>query len=129
MVQWPWRRGPDEAGDDASDDDEQVDTHADALVTCRFQDGTIAVHEDRVVIERTRRSRFEDTDFQFETVVDVDYDEGITVGYLQLRIEGIDPDSGGLLSDPVNERTVHFGRGNRDCARAARDAILERAGG
>lgn len=129
MVQWPWRRGPDEAGDDAPDDDEQVDTHADALVTCRFQDGTIAVHEDRVVIERTRRSRFEDTDFQFETVVDVDYDEGITVGYLQLRIEGIDPDSGGLLSDPVNERTVHFGRGNRDCARAARDAILERAGG
>ncbi|PSP57932.1 hypothetical protein BRC72_08280 [Halobacteriales archaeon QH_7_66_36] len=129
MVQWPWRRGSDEAGDDAPDDDEQVDTHADALVTCRFQDGTIAVHEDRVVIERTRRSRFEDTDFQFETVVDVDYDEGITVGYLQLRIEGIDPDSGGLLSDPVNERTVHFGRGNRDCARAARDAILERAGG
>ena len=129
MVQWPWRRGSDEAGDDAPDDDEQVDTHADALVTCRFQDGTIAVHEDRVVIERTRRSRFEDTDFQFETVVGVDYDEGITVGYLQLRIEGIDPDSGGLLSDPVNERTVHFGRGNRDCAQEARDAILKRAEG
>jgi hypothetical protein len=82
-----------------------------------------------MVIERTRRSRFDDTDFQFETVVGVDYDEGITVGYLQLWVEGIDPDSGGLLSDPVNERTVHFGRGNRDCAQEARDAILKRAEG
>ena len=123
MVDWPWSRTP------VSDERDGASGPADALVTCRFQDGTIAVHEDRVVIERTRRSRFEDTDFQFETVVGVDYDEGITVGYLQLRIEGTDPDSGGLLSDPVNERTVHFGRGNRDCAREARDAILERAGG
>jgi hypothetical protein len=115
MVDWPWSGS------------ENEDPHADALVSCAFQDGTIAVHEDRVVIERTRRSRFDDREFPFEEVVGVDYDEGLTIGYLQVELVGVDPDRGSLFSDPVNERTVHFGRGNRDCAREARDAILERA--
>jgi hypothetical protein len=119
MVEWPW----------SGSGDEVEDPHADALVVCAFQDGTIAVYEDRVVVDRPGRSRFDDATFPFESVVGVDYDEGITVGYLQVEIDGVAPDAGGLFSDPVNERTVHFGRGNRDCAREARDAILERAGG
>lgn len=125
MVRWPWGRGADE-GDD---EDEDRDDHSDAVVVCRFQDGTLAVYDDRVVVERPRRSRFADATIPLAEVVGVDYDEGITIGYLQVERAGVDPDDGGLLSDPVNERTVHFGRGNRSCARRARDAVVERASG
>jgi hypothetical protein len=119
MVNWPWRDG----------DEESENPHIDALVVCAFQDGTIAVYPDRVVIDRPGRSRFDDATFPLESVIGVDYDEGITVGYLQVEIDGVTSDPSGLLSDPVNERTVHFGRGNRECAREARDTIRERAGG
>ncbi len=130
MVEWPWRRGADEA-DGVGDEDETADEadHPEALVVCAFQDGTIAVYEDRVVVDRPGRSRFDDLAIPLAEVVDIDYDEGITIGYLQVERAGVAPDPGGLMSDPVNERTVHFGRGNRECARRARDAILERAGG
>jgi len=120
MVRWPWRRG-------AETDDE--DDHPDAVVVCRFQDGTLVVYEERVVVERPGRSRFDDVAIPLAEVVGVDYDEGLTIGYLQIERTGVDPDAGGLLSDPVNERTVHFGRGDRSCARRARDAVLERASG
>jgi hypothetical protein len=122
MVRLPWRR-------DSSDGAEEPDEHEDALVVCAFQDGTIAVYEDRVVIERVRRSRFDDVTIPLAEVRDVDYSEGITIGYLQVERVGVTPDEGGLLSDPVNERTVHFGRGDRKCAQRARDTILERATG
>jgi hypothetical protein len=128
MVEWPWRRGSD--GDETDDhpDGTGEGDHPDALVVCSFQDGTIAVYEDRVVVDRPGRSRFDDVSIPLAEVVDVDYEEGITICYLQVERAGVDPDPGGLMSDPVNERTVHFGRGSRDCARRARDAILERAG-
>jgi hypothetical protein len=121
MVDWPWQRGRDRDADD--------EEYPDSLVVCRFQDGTLVVYGDRVVVERPGRSRFDDVEIPLAEVVGVDYDEGITVGYLQVERQGVDPDRGGLLSDPVNERTVHFGRGGRRCAREARDAILERADG
>jgi hypothetical protein len=130
MVDLPWRRTSDgtNEGDDRGERTSDAD-HADAVVVCRFQDGTLAVYDDRVVVERASRSRFDDRTFSYDDVAGVDYDAGITIGYLQLELVGIDPDTGGLLSDPVNERTVHFGRGDRDCATTARDAILERARG
>jgi len=40
---------------------------------------------------------------------------------------GVEVDAGGLLSDPINENTVHFGRGNRECVREARDEIQSQA--
>jgi hypothetical protein len=126
MVRLPWRRGETDDGD--GEDDGEV-THDDAIVVCAFQDGTIAVYEDRVVIERVKRSRFDDKTLAFESVVGVDYSEGITIGYLQVEEVGVEPDRGGLLSDPVNENTVHFGRADRGCAQRARDAITERAAG
>jgi hypothetical protein len=124
MIDLPWFGGD---SDDSSDDSEEP--HADAVVVCRFQDGTLAVYEDRVVIERVSRSRFDDTTVPTAEIVGVDYAEGLTIGYLQLEQTGVDVDTGGLLSDPVNANTVHFGRGDRECARDARDAILERARG
>lgn len=133
MVDFPWRRGRDELDEGGnqpgSTERAPDDDHEDAIVVCRFQDGTIAVYDDRVVIERVSRSRFDDRTFSYDEISGVDHDVGITIGYLQLELVGIEPDTGGLFSDPINERTVHFGRGNRDCAATARDAILERARG
>jgi hypothetical protein len=128
MIAFLW--GGDGDGDDGEDaDDADADPHAEAVVVCAFQDGTLVVYEDRVCIERPARSRFDDTTVPFDDVSGVDFDTGITIGYLQLELVGITPDTGGLLSDPVNERTVHFGWGDRACAKRARDAILERARG
>jgi hypothetical protein len=133
MIDFPWGRrrdGTDEGRDRSESAGRTPDgDHEDAVVVCRFQDGTIAVYDDRVVIERVSRSRFDDRTFSYDEISGVDHDVGITIGYLQLELVGIEPDTGGLLSDPVNERTVHFGRGARDCAAAARDAILKRARG
>jgi hypothetical protein len=114
-------------GGDANDGADSTPEHADAIVVCTFQDGTLAVYDDRVLIERVDRSRFEDGTIPAAEISGVDYDEGITIGYLQIERAGVEPDSGGLLSDPVNENTLHFGRGDRECARNARDAILSRA--
>ena len=66
---------------------------------------------------------------QFSLHVLLVFATGLTIGYLQVERAGVEGDTAGLLSDPVDEGTVHFGRGQRDCAREARDAILERAGG
>lgn len=124
MMDLPWRRSDEDAetgGDDAP--------HADAIVACTFQDGTIAVYDDRVVIERVSRSKFDDRTIPVDEITGVDHQKGITIGYLQVQQTGVEATSGGLLSDPVDSNTVHFGRGNRDCAKRARDAILERADG
>ncbi|MFB6207465.1 MAG: DUF4429 domain-containing protein [Haloglomus sp.] len=129
MVDVPWRRSSDGDADADADEGPTPDPHADAVVVCEFQDGTIAVYDDRVVIERVSRSRFDDRTISLDEVTGVDYSEGITIGHLQLEQTGVDASSGGLLSDPVDENTVHFGRGSRDCAREVRDAVLERASG
>jgi hypothetical protein len=131
MIDLPWGGDRDDARGTAADADENAgeDAHAEAVVVCRFQDGTLAVYEDRVVVERSARSRFDDRTIPLDEVRGVDFDGGITIGYIQLELVGVPPDPGGLLSDPVNERTLHFGWGDKDCAKRARDAILERARG
>ena len=129
MIDLPW--GGDR-GDDAGDTSiDAVDGggHAEAVVVCEFQDGTLAVYEDRVVVERPARSRFDDRTIPFDEISGVDFAGGITIGYIQLELVGVTPDTGGLLSDPVNERTLHFGWGDKECAKRARDAIVERARG
>lgn len=124
-VEFPWSRGGAESGDDP-DDTDAADRHADAVVVCEFQDGTIAVYETEVVFERPERSRFGGKTIPVVEIVGVEHDPGITVGYLQIRQEGVEVDTAGLLSDPVDENTLHFTRSGRECAQRARDAVLER---
>jgi hypothetical protein len=123
MVNLPWQDGNEGENEAGSE------THPDAVVVCEFQDGTIVVYDERVVIDRVSRSKFDDRTIPSDEITGVDYSKGITVGYLQIEQSGVQTDSGGMLSDPVNGNTVHFGRGGRDCAKQARDAILERARG
>lgn len=140
MVRLPWRRGSGETTEgtrepeDAPEAEETgepvaADDGPEPVVSCDFQDGTLSVYEDRVRIERPGRSRFDDTSIPAGEITGVEFSAGLTIGYLQIEREGVAGDTGGLLSDPVDEHTVHFGRGDRACAREARDAILERAGG
>ena len=125
MVNLPWR------GDDSgSDGDDAVDeTYPEALVVCEFQDGTLVVYPDRVEVHRVDRSRFDDRTVPAGEITGVDLSMGITIGYLQIEQAGVQVDSGGLLSDPVNPNTVHFSRGGRDCAKEAREEILAHAQG
>ena len=119
MVELPWQ------GDSSASAPEG---HADAVVACSLQDGTLAVYEDRVVIERVPRSKFSDKTIPLDDVSGVEYERGVTVGYIQVRQSGVEADTGGLLSDPVDENTLHFARAGRECAADARDALRERIG-
>lgn len=121
MVDLPW------GGSDADDSDEaEPDEHADAVVVCEFQDGTLAVYEDEVVIDRVPRSKFVGKTIPIDEITGVTYESGITVGYIQIEQAAVGLDSGGMFSDPIDENTLHFQRSGRDCATEARDAILER---
>lgn len=118
MVSWPWS---------ASDDDGQPDPRGDLDVepslTCAFQDGTLYVYADHVYIARAGPSRFEDKVIPRDEITDVTYSKG-SVSYLQLEQAGFENDTGGFLSSPVDENTLHFGRGGRECARRAREELL-----
>ncbi|WP_336022414.1 hypothetical protein [Halobellus salinisoli] len=143
MVRLPWRGRGAETNDDGShsteggDGDEESaneraepdERHSDARLVCEFQDGTLCVYDDRVVIERVARSRFADKTIPAAEISGVDLSKGITIGYIQIEQVGVAVDEGGLLSDPVNENTLHFGRGGRDCAADARTEILSIARG
>jgi hypothetical protein len=120
MVRLPWRGDSDAEGDSVDEDEE-------ALVSCNFQDGTLSIYEDRIHIERVSRSKFADKWIAMNQVSDLDHSEGIVIGYLQIEQVDFDNDEAGFLSAPVDENTLHFGHGRRDCAEQARDAILERS--
>ena len=129
MVKLPWRgSGSSDDGETAAGDSDEP-SHPDAIVVCEFQDGTLAVYDDRVEIERVARSRFDDRTILADEITGVDLSMGITIGYLQIEQAGVPVDAGGLLSDPVNHNTVHFSRGGRDCAKTAREEILAHARG
>jgi hypothetical protein len=130
MVNLPWRTGGSDGdagggkgGATAAED------HPDAIVVCEFQDGTLAVYADRVEIHRVGRSRFDDRTIPAEEITGVDFSKGLTIGYIQIEQVGVDVDSGGWLSDPVNGNTLHFSRADRDCATEAREEILAHARG
>jgi hypothetical protein len=99
----------------------------DPVVSCEFQGGTLSVYEDRVTFERSKRSMFDDTTVSMDEIEDVAYTGGIMTGHIQIHRTGVEPASGGLLSHPVDEYTLHFPRIDRPCAERARDAILSRA--
>jgi len=100
----------------------------DPIVSCEFQDGTLLVYDDRILIRRTGASKFEDRVIATNQIRDVTYAGRLVIGYLQIDQVDVEAGDGGLFSTPVDPNTVHFGRGKRDCARRARDAILERMG-
>ncbi len=131
MVKLPWRSDDGPSVDDAVDEDadwssvDEPDDEA-AVVSCEFQDGVLRVYDDRVAIDRTGASSFEDKTIPVEEILDVAYAGRLVIGYLQIEQIRVPPDSASRFSTPVDENTLHFGRGKRDCARRARDAILER---
>ena len=142
MVRLPWQKEDGDQDWESTDDDgEDLDgeggesaddagTDSDEpLVSCDCQDGTISVHEDQVRIERTSRSKYDDKRIPMDGIVGVEYSTGIVIGYIQIEQTGVENSDGGVISSPVDENTLHFGHGVRDCAGEARDAILERAAG
>lgn len=117
MVDLPGPFGDDEPATPASP------VASDPLVTCQFQDGTLYVLPDSVYIQRASRSRFDDLEIPLADVVDVTYEKRLVISYLQIVEAGVEPASGSRFSTPVDARTLHFGRGKRDCAERARDEI------
>lgn len=118
--------GPDatnDGGPDATDDGPD----AEPLVSCGFQDGTLHVFEERIRIERPGRSKFTGKEIRAGDVRGVTYEGRLVISYLQIEQVSVENDEGGLLSTPVDENTMHFGRGKRDCAKRARDAIRDAA--
>jgi hypothetical protein len=115
------------AGDDG-EDGEDPDEEGEPLVSCTLQGGTLSIYADRVSIERSGASMFEDKRIPMAEIRGVDFTAGITTGHIQIRQTGVDPDEAGFLWHPVDENTLYFSRMRRGCAERARDAILERAG-
>jgi hypothetical protein len=99
-----------------------------SLVTCSFQDGTLSVYYEWLHIERPDQSTFDDVAIELADVTGVTYRKRLVISYLQIEQDGVEAAEGSLLSTPVDENTLHFGRGKRDCARRARDAIRDGAG-
>jgi hypothetical protein len=129
---FPWGRGGgkrESEGGSTGDGAIPDERHPDATLICEFQDGTLILYPDHVRIERVDRSRFDDKSIPADEITGVDLSKGITIGYSQIEQRNVTVDSGGLLSDPVNENTLHFGRGGRDCAGEARTEILSIARG
>ena len=99
-----------------------------SMVSCTFQDGAITVYDEWLRIERPERSKFSGKEIELADVRGVTYRKRLVISYLQVDETGIENDAGGLFSTPVDENTLHFGRGMRECARRARDAIRDGAG-
>ena len=123
MVDLPWRgEGDEEASDPTPGPVDDVDP----VVTCEFQDGTLNVYDDEVVIERTSRSKFAEKTIPLIEVTGVTYAERLVISYIQIEQAGFENDTASRLSTPVDENTLHLGRGKRSCAKQARDAIHAR---
>lgn len=118
MVRWPWSRDR-----TVEEDDPRGDVAADPVLTCSFQDGTLFVYDDHLFIARAGPSKFEDKAIPRNEIVDVEYSKGGAIGYLQIDQVGVENDAGGFMTAPVDENTLHFGRGGRDCAERARDEL------
>jgi len=96
------------------------------IVSCELKGGTLSIHEDGVMIERSSNSMFEDKFIPTADIWDVEYSGGFLAGHIQIKQDGVDPDDGGLFSHPVDENTLHFPRTKRPDVKDVHDAILER---
>ncbi len=124
MVRLPWRQStPDSAVEPA---DSQID--GEPIVSCSFQDGTLEVYESMVSISRRSASNFEDKQIAMSEITDVTYTDRLVISYLQIHQRGFETDEASLLSSPVDENTLHGGRGVSDCAKRAAEAIRDRMG-
>lgn len=119
--------GEDESTGSVVRDERKEGAEEDPIVTCTFQDGTLSVYDDVVHIDRPRRSDFSEKWIALNQIQGVTYADRFVIHYIQLHQRGFENDEASLLSTPVDENTLHFGGGKKDCARRARDAILERA--
>lgn len=99
------------------------------VAKCKLQGGTLSVFEDRVEIDRSSASMFDDKIIRMEEIVEVNFSRGLVNGHIQMHVKGVEPAAGGFLSHPIDENTLYFGRRNRDCAAEVRDAIIERIPG
>lgn len=124
MVRAPWRS---ESGDgDRAAEAAEDSLDEDPIVSCDCQDGTLVVYEDAVHIERASPSKFDDKRIPMAEISDVVFAKRLFINYVQIEQLNFDNSKGSLLSTPVGENTVHFGRGKRGCIGRARDEILER---
>ena len=122
MVDLPWRgEEADEAGSVPDDG-----AGGEPIVTCQFQDGTLRVYNDVIDIDRSSRSKFEDKEIPLSEVRGVTYSKRLVISYIQIDQVGAETDTASRLSTPVDENTLHLGRGKRSCAKRARDAIRAR---
>ncbi len=124
MVRLPWRQStPDSAVEPA---DGQID--GEPIVSCSFQDGTLAVYESMVSISRRSASNFEDKQIAMSEITDITHTDRLVISYLQIDQQGFKTDKASLLSTPVDANTLHGGRGVSDCAKRAAEAIRDRMG-
>lgn len=124
------RAGPGESGDERTEgvgEDPFADYDEKPVVSCQFQDGRLTVYPEVVHVERAPGSKFSDKWIAMNQVRGVSYVERLVIHYIQIEQVDFEADEPSFLSTPVDENTLHFGHGKRDCARQARDAILERA--
>jgi hypothetical protein len=98
------------------------------VVSCDLQGGTLSVYEERIEIDRSSASMFEDKTIGMGEIRDVEYSGGILTGHIQIHQTGVEPDEAGRFSHPIDENTLYFPRSERSCARRAHNAILERIG-
>lgn len=129
MVRLPWRDGDDDESsqqEESEKDGSDYHVDLDPIVTCSFQDGTLYVYEDQLFLERSERSKFEDKWIALDQIRTVTYAKRLVISYLQIDQVDFENSDSGLISSPVDENTFHFGYGERDCAKRARDEILER---
>lgn len=119
MIRWPWSSGDDDA--DAPEPPAGFDDEP--TITCEFQDGTLFVYDDIVFIRRAGPSKFEDKAIPRGEITEVTYSKG-SISHLQIEQAGFENDDGGFMASPVDENTLHFGRGGRDCAQQAREELL-----
>lgn len=101
---------------------------AEPIVSCKFQDGTLYVYQDMIHIERRKGSRFTDKWIALTEIHEVTVRKRLFINFLQLEQAGFETGSGGFITTPVDENTLHFGRGKRDCAERAADEIRKRVG-
>lgn len=119
MVLWPWGRS------ESTDSDHELEKFDEAPdQVCEFQDGTLYIYESFVYIDRAEPSDFDHKTISREDIIDVTYKTGIIIGYLQIEQAGFENDSGGFLTAPIDENTLHFGGGDKACAESARDQLL-----
>lgn len=115
----PWRDSQ-SAHQQPDRDDTMAD---DPLVACDFQDGVLAVYDDGIHINRKPPSKFDDKWIPHTEIRSVHYEKRIVISYLQIQQEGFENDTASMLNTPVDANTLHLGRGKRECAKDAKEAI------